>query len=125
VTVYSLFSEFTPGYCQLAYKALFLDALDCGTDRDQNGLLKDGKEDNGAEYGIGILKLFTERTNGGAWVYWTMSTWNPYRVYIMRTFIDMDATNLRFEPLTLAYAKLNQKFQDLSNQFIGNAIGGL
>jgi hypothetical protein len=125
VTVYSLFSEFTPGYCQLAYKSPFLDALDCGADFAQNESLRDGKNDNGAEYGIGILKLFTEQTNGGAWIYWTMSTWNPYRVYVMRTFVDMDALSLRFEPLTLAYAKLNQQFLDLSNQFIRNAIGAL
>lgn len=48
--------------------------------------------DQGVEYGVNILDTFT--TSGlaidTATIYWNLSTWNPYRVVLMKT--DLDAS---------------------------------
>jgi hypothetical protein len=50
-------------------------------------------EDFGVEYGVNIIDTFTRpglpvKT---AFIYWNMSTWNPYRVVLMRTRLDASA----------------------------------
>jgi outer membrane protein assembly factor BamB len=91
-TVYTLFSATTPGYCQIAHwDGSFPDDVTCANGYQNLALdqLSPTNHESGAEYGIGILKLFTATTSDGSWVYWTMSTWNPYRVHIMRTFVSL------------------------------------
>lgn len=46
--------------------------------------------DIGVEYGVNILDTFTKpglKLNSAV-IYWNLSTWNPYRVVLMRTTLD-------------------------------------
>lgn len=42
----------------------------------------------GGEYGVAILDPLVVTTTGGARVQWTVSTWNPYRVFLMSSAIS-------------------------------------
>ena len=46
--------------------------------------------DFGVEYGVNILATFTKPglAINTATIYWNMSTWNPYRVVLMKTHLD-------------------------------------
>lgn len=48
--------------------------------------------DIGVEYGVNILDTFTKPgiQLNTATIYWNMSTWNPYRVVLMRTNVSAD-----------------------------------
>lgn len=47
--------------------------------------------DFGVEYGVNILSFFTKPgpEPNSATIYWNISTWNPYRVVLMRTTLTM------------------------------------
>lgn len=46
--------------------------------------------DIGVEYGVNILATFSKPGSrfGTATIYWNLSTWNPYRVVLMKTHLD-------------------------------------
>ena len=46
--------------------------------------------DIGVEYGVNILATFSKPGPrlGEATIYWNLSTWNPYRVVLMKTHLD-------------------------------------
>ena len=46
--------------------------------------------DFGVEYGVNILDTFTKPglQINSAVIYWNLSTWNPYRVVLMKTTLD-------------------------------------
>ncbi|MEM7427896.1 MAG: DUF4185 domain-containing protein [Pseudomonadota bacterium] len=47
-------------------------------------------QDLGVEYGVNILDHFTRpgKNIGEATIYWNLSTWNPYRVVLMKTHLN-------------------------------------
>jgi hypothetical protein len=55
--------------------------------KDKRDALSDPKREDewGGEYGPYIMARYTSATDGGCRFYYTMSTWNPYQVVVMRT----------------------------------------
>ena len=55
--------------------------------------LSDPKRDNveGAEYGPYVMGRFTSGSDGTCRIYYTMSTWNPYQVVVMRSDLQLGA----------------------------------
>ena len=53
--------------------------------------LSDPKRDDewGGEYGPYVISRFTTGANGKCRIYYTMSTWNPYQVVVMRTDLHL------------------------------------
>jgi hypothetical protein len=53
--------------------------------------LGDPKRDDewGGEYGPYIMARFTSGSGGRCRIYYTMSTWNPYQVVVMRTDLKL------------------------------------
>ena len=94
VTIYSPWSRFGSGYCEIMHWAGSTDPgdglpddppeyLDC--DPERNDALDFGHHDHGAEYGPARLMPLAMPFADGASIYWLMSTWNPYRIVIMRS----------------------------------------
>jgi len=61
----------------------------------QKDVLADPNQDNmwGAEYGPYVMGRYTTGTGGQCRIYYTMSTWNPYQVVIMRS--DLSISKIR------------------------------
>ncbi|MEP6872610.1 MAG: DUF4185 domain-containing protein [Anaerolineaceae bacterium] len=61
----------------------------------QKDVLADPKQDNtwGAEYGPYVMGRFTTGSAGQCRIYYTMSTWNPYQVVVMRS--DLSISKIR------------------------------
>lgn len=47
----------------------------------------------GGEYGPYLIAPYSEQTDSGAVVYFTMSTWNPYTVVLMRSELVLEQRN--------------------------------
>ena len=47
---------------------------------------------NGGIYGPYLISSFTRGTPSTTTVYWTMSTWNPYEVMLMKTRLRLDGS---------------------------------
>lgn len=67
--------------------------------------------DHGEEYGVGVVEDLTESAEpdgfeNAAWIYWTMSTFVPYRVVMMRTAVTADALPSRLLTFQLARTDL-------------------
>ena len=43
----------------------------------------------GGEYGPYIMSRFTSEADGHCRIYYTMSTWNPYQVVVMRSDLKL------------------------------------
>ena len=58
-----------------------------------SGTLSDPKRENewGGEYGPYIMARFTIAKDGGCRIFYTMSTWNPYQVVVMRSDLKVKA----------------------------------
>jgi hypothetical protein len=55
-----------------------------------DGLSDPGREGEwGGEYGPYLMARFTRATDSGCRIYYTMSTWNPYQVMIMRSDLSL------------------------------------
>ena len=50
-------------------------------------------EEFGGEYGPYIMSRFTTGADGRCRIYYTMSTWNPYQVMVMRSDLKLETTN--------------------------------
>lgn len=62
--------------------------------REKDGLEDPGRANTwGGEYGPYIMARYTTGNANGCRIYYTMSTWNPYQVVVMRT-------DLRMQPLS-------------------------
>lgn len=61
--------------------------------KDKKDALSDPKREDewGGEYGPYVMARFTSATNGGCRIYYTMSTWNPYQVVVMRSDLNVKA----------------------------------
>jgi hypothetical protein len=59
--------------------------------KDKKDALSDPKRDDewGGEYGPYIMARFTSEVDGRCRIYYTMSTWNPYQVVVMRTDLEL------------------------------------
>jgi hypothetical protein len=59
--------------------------------KDKKDLLSDPKREDewGGEYGPYIMARFTREADGRCRIYYTMSTWNPYQVVVMRTDLEL------------------------------------
>ena len=111
-TVFSPYSPVMPGFCSLMHydesSPVRNGSFTCAPgDADQNAALARNPNfpnDSGAEYGAGMISQFTRPilagdggAGGGAFIYWVMSTWNPYGVVLMKTTLR-DATTSRDLP---------------------------
>jgi hypothetical protein len=79
-----LFDARRDGYCRFMHASW--DDRRCDTVYDSM-FGRARVRDWGGEYGPYVLAPFTTGTPGRATVYWTMSTWNPYQVVLMRSTI--------------------------------------
>jgi hypothetical protein len=63
----------------------------CGNRRNYWPKKANGKFVPGGFYATYVLNRYTRAAEGGrgATIYWTMSNWNPYQVYIMKTTIEL------------------------------------
>jgi len=61
--------------------------------KDKKDALSDPKREDewGGEYGPYIMARFTSVLEGGCRIYYTMSTWNPYQVVVMRSDLKVKA----------------------------------
>jgi hypothetical protein len=59
--------------------------------KDKKDSLSDPKRQDewGGEYGPFIMARFTSEVDGRCRIYYTMSTWNPYQVVVMRTDLEL------------------------------------
>jgi hypothetical protein len=48
------------------------------------------EHEHGGEYGPYIMARYTTAIEGGVRIYYTMSTWNPYQVVVMRTDLQLE-----------------------------------
>jgi hypothetical protein len=48
-----------------------------------------GEDEWGGEYGPYVMARFTDGADGRCQIYYTMSTWNPYQVVVMRTDLKL------------------------------------
>jgi len=72
-----------------------------------DGLSDPGREDqSGGEYGPYLVpEWFTEEPGGGYGIVYTLSSWNPYQVHLMRTvLVDADTPLAPFEAANLLSA---------------------
>lgn len=66
----------------------------------QDNLSDPGRESEwGGEYGPYIIPSFTTGDPGSCHIYYTMSTWNPYQVVLMRSTVRLDAPPLHGSPV--------------------------
>jgi hypothetical protein len=61
--------------------------------KDKSDTLSDPKREDewGGEYGPYIMSRFTTESDGQCRIYYTMSTWNPYQVVVMRSDLKLGA----------------------------------
>jgi Domain of unknown function (DUF4185) len=61
--------------------------------KDKKDALSDAKREDewGGEYGPYIMSRFTRAIDGGCRIYYTMSTWNPYQVVVIRSDLTVKA----------------------------------
>lgn len=61
--------------------------------KDKSDALSDLERENewGAEYGPYMIARFTSGSDGQCRIYYTMSTWNPYQVVVMRSDLKLGA----------------------------------
>lgn len=71
-------------------------------DHTQEGFGADRSADLGGMYGPYQIPQYTRRTAGGAQIYFTMSTWNPYQVMLMAVDIPLPLEITASEAHTLA-----------------------
>jgi len=66
------------------------------TSKSKKRLLSDPnrKDQSGGEYGPYIISRFTSETEQGCRIHYTMSTWNPYQVVVMRSDLMVKAPKL-------------------------------
>ena len=62
--------------------------------KDKRDALSDPKRDDewGGEYGAYVMTRFTSGADGRCRIYYTMSTWNPYQVVVMRSDLQLKGT---------------------------------
>jgi hypothetical protein len=61
--------------------------------KDKKDALSDPRRQDewGGEYGPYLMARFTTGSNGGCRIWYTMSTWNPYQVVVMRSDLKLEA----------------------------------
>ncbi|MBK7579620.1 MAG: DUF4185 domain-containing protein [Myxococcales bacterium] len=102
VTLYNPYWSNVAGYCEL----MFLTAKQAellseriepsfpGASCDPSALVQQDlsrPDDFGAEYGSAIVPRFIQDGSDEVTFYWLMSTWNPYRVVVMRSVLSKSA----------------------------------
>ncbi len=97
ITIYNPYWSTTSGYCEILFQADEQTALlterigsdfvheECDSSSEIQTDPYRSHSDYGAEYGSAILPRFIEDAPDHATLSWLMSTWNPYRVVVMRT----------------------------------------
>jgi len=96
ITIYNPYWNNVAGYCDILYfaptqaakldqriGAAFVETTCSASDPVQASMRF--LEDFGAEYGTAIVPRFVEAGPDYAAFFWLMSTWNPYRVVLMKT----------------------------------------
>jgi hypothetical protein len=82
-----LFEPWRDGYCRFMHASW--DAQNCDLVFDtMYGRTR--AHDWGGEYGPYVIAPFTTGADGTATIYWTLSTWNPYQVVLMRSTLVLD-----------------------------------
>lgn len=71
-------------------------------DHTQEGFGADRSADLGGMYGPYQIPQYTRRTDEGAQIYFTMSTWNPYQVMLMAVDIPLPLELAASDARTLA-----------------------
>jgi hypothetical protein len=80
---------------------LHMVAEGCGNRRNYWPKTASGKFVVGGFYAPYVLNRYTRAASGprSATIYWTLSTWNPYQVYIMKTTIELPVQAAPFRPI--------------------------
>jgi len=102
VTIYNPYWSNVAGYCELMFmtdgqRELLSERVDpsfVARSCDPQALVQADQsipDEFGAEYGSAIVPRFVRDESDEATFYWLMSTWNPYRVVVMKTVLRKSA----------------------------------
>jgi hypothetical protein len=101
-----VFDPHRDGYGQFMHRAVCGEPEVFGCTDEDDGLSDPGREHEwGGEYGPYLLEPWIESGAGRLTIHYTLSSWNPYAVHLVRTtLLDEDLTDLSQEDIALPSA---------------------